>query len=259
MALVLVDFTDNIGIITFNHKEKHHALSKTMIEEFIGGLNGLMAQKARVVILKAEAGAKVWCAGMDISELPKPGQEALGYREAPERLMQAVKTFPAPVIAMIEGGVWGAGCELAFVCDLLIGTDSSSFAITPAKIGATYHPSGILHFINMASLAIVKEMLFTAQPIKARRALEVGILNHLVPAGELESFTFGLARQITRNSPLSIAVIKEQLRLLTKALPLTPETSERIQVLQRMVYDSHDYLEGQRAFLEKRPPVFRGE
>ncbi len=259
MALVLVDFTENIGVITFNHEEKRNALSKALIDEFIGGLNRLRTKRARVVIIRAQPGARVWSAGLDISEFPRPGRDPLGYRDPSERVMRAIQSFPAPVIAMIEGGVWGGACELAFVCDILVGADTATFAVTPAKLGVPYNPTGILHFINMTGMAIVKEMLFTAQPIEAERALRAGLLNHVVPGAELESFTFELAKTITQNSPLSMAVIKEQLRILGNAMPLSPETFERIQGLRRVVYDSQDYLEGQQAFLEKRPPVFKGE
>jgi len=87
----------------------------------------------------------------------------------------------------------------------------------------------------------------------------VGLLNHLVPSEDLERFTYDMASQITENSPLAIAVIKEQLRLLGDSHPLSPETFERIQGLRRKAYDSADYLEGRQAFLEKRKAVFKGQ
>jgi methylmalonyl-CoA decarboxylase len=92
----------------------------------------------------------------------------------------------------------------------------------------------------------------------AQRALDVGILNYLVPAEELERFTFDIARRITENSPLAIAAIKEQLRMLTGSHPLSPETFEKIQSLRRQAYDSQDYVEGKKAFFEKRKPKFTG-
>ena len=118
---------------------------------------------------------------------------------------------------------------------------------------------GLLHIINMVGMTMAREMLFTAQPVPAARALQIGLLNHLVPLEELEEITYEMARTIAENSPISISVIKEQLRLLSNALPLSSETFERIQGLRRQVYDSHDFQEGQKAFLEKRKPIFKGE
>jgi len=125
------------------------------------------------------------------------------------------------VIAMIEGSVWGAACDLAFSCDILSGTPRTSFTMTPAKIGIPYNSSDLLNFIYAAGLHIAKEMFFMALPLEAERAVKLGILNHLVPEPELENFTYARARQITRNSPPSIAVIKKQLRLLADSHPLS--------------------------------------
>jgi methylmalonyl-CoA decarboxylase len=160
---------------------------------------------------------------------------------------------------MLEGSVWGGACELAFVCDILIGTENTSFAITPARLGIPYNLTGILHVLNKIGMSLAREMLCTAQPVNAERAARLGVLNHLVPVVELEDFTYAMATRIAQNSPISISVMKEQLQILGNALPLSPEAFERIQALRRLVYDSQDYLEGQQAFLEKRPPVFRGE
>jgi len=132
---------------------------------------------------------------------------------------------------MIEGSVWGGGCDLICICDIAVGSHSAAFAITPAKLGLPYNSTGILHFINVVGPRIAREMFFTAKPITAERALQVGLLNHLVPSEDLERFTYDMASQITENSPLAIAVIKEQLRLLGDSHPLSPETFERIQGL----------------------------
>ena len=259
MALILTEFHDSIGTITFNHDSKRNALSGALIQGLIQALNDLIYQGARVIILRANKGASVWSAGFDITEFPQPGRDPLAYDDPLEQAIRAIQRCPAPVLALLEGSVWGGACELAMVCDILIGTAKTSFAITPVRLGVAYNPTGILHIINMVGMTMAREMLFTAQPVAATRALQIGLLNHLVPVAELEEFTYEMARTIAENSPISISVIKEQLRLLSNALPLSSETFERIQGLRRQVYDSHDFQEGQKAFLEKRKPVFKGE
>lgn len=259
MSLILTDFHEMIGTITFNNNEKRNCLSAALLQELIAALQEMRNLKARGIILRAATGAQVWSAGLDVNELPDPGRDPLSYNDPFEQAGRSLQRFPAPVIAMIAGSVWGAACDLAFSCDILIGTPRTSFTMTPAKIGIPYNSSGLLSFIYAVGLPIAKEMFFTGQPLEAARAEKLGILNHLVPEAELENFTYAMARKITRNSPLSIAVIKEQLRILADSHPLSPGSFERIQGLRRRVYDSQDYLEGKSAFLQKRPPVFQGE
>jgi methylmalonyl-CoA decarboxylase len=258
MPLVLTQFINNIGTITFNHAKKRNCLSQELINAMLAAFDEFEQVAARVVILRTAKGLNVWSAGHDVTELPADGHDPLAYNVPLESLLRRVQDFPAPVIAMIEGSVWGGACDLAFTCDILIGTDNTSFAMTPATIGIPYNLSGLTHFISVLGLHKVKEMFFTAQPMAATAALRLGILNHLVPRQELEPFTYDLAQKICRNSPLAIRAMKQQLRLLSKGHALEAETFEQIQTLRRTVYQSEDYLEGIRAFKEKRPPVFKG-
>ena len=259
MSLILKSFKDQIGTITLNNEEKRNALSTPLLLEMVEAFQKFRKLKARVVIIRANPGVKVWSSGFNISELPESGRDPLSYNDPLELVFREIQRFPAPVIAMIEGSVWGGACEICFVSDMIIGTHNSSFAITPAKIGVPYNSTGIIHFVNIVGFHTAKEMFFTALPINAEQAKRHGILNHLVPIEELEKFTYDTARHITQNSPLSISVIKEQLRLLGNSHPLYPETFEMIQGLRREVYDSKDYQEGKQSFIEKRKPIFRGE
>jgi methylmalonyl-CoA decarboxylase len=258
MPLILTEQRDHIGFITLNHPEKRNALSEALVDDFIAALATLREQSVRAVILRARPGEKVWSAGHDVNELPESQRDPLGWDDPLRQLVRGIQSFPAPIIAMIEGTVWGGGCEMALACDLIVATTATTFALTPAKIGVPYNVSGMVTFLNAANLHVMKEMAFTAQPLGAERAERLGMVNHVVPIAELESFTFDLARQIAANAPLSVAVMKEQLRILSSARPMSPEGFERVQGLRRVVYDSDDYQEGIRAFKEKRKPSFKG-
>jgi methylmalonyl-CoA decarboxylase len=257
--MVLTRLRDDIGTIIMNNPERRNVLSSKMVDEMLQALEDLEKGRARVIVIRAYQGAKVWSSGHDVTELPIAGHDPLPYDDPLVTILRSIQASPLPVIAMIEGGVWGGACDLALSCDILIGSPSASLTMTPAKISVPYNATGILHFMGIMGINIAKEMFFSAQPLSAKRAEKLGILNHLIPEDELESFTYELAGSIAKNSPLSIKVIKEQICLLAGAHPLSPHTFERVQGLRRVVYDSKDYAEGINAFLGKRPPVFRGE
>lgn len=255
---VLTEVRGKTGVITLNNPAKRNALSQLLLGALVDALGSFKAQQLPVVVMRSVANANVWSAGHDIKELPKHS-DPLGFYDPLETTIRTIREYPGPVIAMIQGGVWGGACDMVLSCDMVIGDHSSTFAITPVKLGLPYNASGILHFINALGLNRAKEMFFTADPIPAERALQFGILNHLIDSDKLEEFTFGIASRIGAHSSLSIAVIKEQFRVLSNAHAVSPETFERIQGLRRQVYFSSDYAEGIKAFLEKRPPVFTGQ
>ena len=258
MALVQTSVEGAVGTITLNHPEKHNALSAALIGDLLEALAGLAGSGAHAVVLRAPRGAKVWSAGHDVRELPTNGRDPLTYGDPLRRAVRAIQEAPVPVIAMVEGSVWGGACELVMSCDMVVAAEGATFAITPAKLGVPYNIAGVLNFMRSVSLPVVKEMLFTAQPMPAARALQVGIVNQVVPADRLEGVTAELAGQISRNSPLVIGLLKEELHVLAGATPLNPEGFERIQALRRRIYDSADYQEGIRSFFERRAPHFEG-
>lgn len=257
--MLQVDSAAGIGTITLNRPDKRNALCEEMVNAFAAALASFAATEVRCVVLRAPPGSKVWSAGHDIDELPAAGLDPLGWRDPLRKLVRDIETFPAPIIAMVEGSVWGGACETVFACDLIVAAADAVFAATPAKHSVPYNVTGLLTFLNAAHLRLSKEMLFTAEPIPAARLCSLGIINHVVATSALESFTYAMAQKIAGNAPLSISVMKEQLRILAGAHPMSPEDFERIQGLRRVVYNSHDYAEGLRAFKEKRKPVFRGE
>lgn len=256
--LIVSQITDSIGTVTLNQPAKRNALSHALVEELITALADFQKVAARAVVIRAAPDSKVWSAGHDIDELPQ-GVDPLQYSDPLERLLRAVVSFPAPILAMVHGSVWGGATDMVLSCDLILGDETCSFAITPANLGLAYNTVGLLHFMRRLPLNFVKEMFFTAAPVKAEDAARWGILNHLVPAADLERFTYDMARLMSTKAPLVLSAVKEQLRLLAQAAPLTPETFERVQELRQRVYQSEDYLEGIRAFHDKRKPVFKGK
>ena len=258
MALIEQSLADNTGTLQLNRGEKHNSLNGELMRELMAGLDALVTDGARVVIVRAAPGVKVWSAGHDINEIPEPRRDPLGYFDTLETLLRKVQDCPVPVIAMVEGSVWGGACDLCAACDLIVAAHGSAFAMTPAKIGIPYNASGLIHFTNLLGVNKAKEMFFTAQPVSVDDAWNNGFVNHVVPAEELEPFTRKLATAIAANAPLAVRSIKAEFRLLSRGHHIDAETAEQIQAIRRQVYDSEDYAEGRAAFGEKRKPVFKG-
>jgi methylmalonyl-CoA decarboxylase len=213
----------------------------------------------RVVILGANPKSKIWSAGHDIKEIPLDGQDPLPWTAGLEQLLHRVRDCRVPVIAMVHASVWGAACDLTATCDMVVGTPQATFAITPVKLGISYNTAGLTHFTGVLPLHVIKEMLFTGEPISAEDAHRYGMLNHLVEPERLEETTMHLAGVIASRAPLAVAVLKAELRSLTAGAHMSADEFELIQGARRMAFRSEDLKEGVNAFFEKRPPVFHGK
>ena len=189
MPYILSEVAEFIGTITLDHERRRNALSRGLVEEVVAALRSFREAKVRVAILRAKPGSRVWSAGHDVDELPTTRRDPLGWDDPLRQLVREIETFPGPVIAMVEGSVWGGATEIAVRLRPHRCRRDRTFAVTPAKLGVPYNVSGMLTFLNAAPLRIVKEMVFTAQPIDAARAERLGMINYVVPAAELEDFT----------------------------------------------------------------------
>ena len=241
------------GILTLrlNDPARRNALGPAMLQAFIAAFDA-MDPGTRAVVIRAGPADRVWCAGFDIRELA-PGRDPLDPAGLLHRAFTCIAACPAPVIAMLHGGAYGGGADLALRCDFAIGDPTAALAFTPAKLGLPYDASGLRNALLRAGHAVAMEMFATGAPIGAERALATGLLNHLVPEAELESFTYAMAAQIATNAPLSIAAAKKQLHALAAGVPLPDEAAAR-----RVALDSEDYREGLAAFAARRTPVFTG-
>ena len=246
-----------IGVISMHHG-KVNALSSGLLSDLSLALEQVEAQPVRAVILRAEPGAKVFSAGYDVRELPTGGGDPLSFAAPLRQVIRQIQQLRQPVIALVEGSVWGGGCELVFACDLIVAGDDTTFAFTPAKLGIPYDLQGMVHFLTVAGSHLLKEMLFLARPVAVARLEACGMVNRVVPRQRLEGCALELARAVVGNSPLVQQILKEELRALDSDRPLDAESQVRLQALRRRIYESDDYQEGIRAFLMKRPPDFRG-
>ena len=259
VALVESRVENHIGTLTLNDPKTLNSLSGALIKDLLTTLDRFRKEGVRVVILRARPGSKTWSAGHNVGELPKHARDPLTYSDPLRVAIRKIQEYPTPVLAMVDGGVWGGACELVMACDMVIAVESATFAITPARLGVPYNIGGVQNMIGSVPMVVVKEMLFRAKPISAQRAYEVGIANYVVPADQLEAKTLELAQDMLANSPLVITLLKEETHVLAHALALSAETFERIQSVRRRIYDSEDYQEGIRSFFEKRKPVFQGK
>lgn len=258
MALVITEHSNDVGTITLNHMERRNALSARLVDDLLDAFRVMEQARTRAVILRAPPGAKVWSAGHDVNELPAGGRDPLAWDDPLRVVIRRIEDFPAPVIALLEGSVWGGACELALSCDIIVATPEVTLAITPAKLSVPYNVTGLLTFMNRMPLSLLSEMAFSSEPIPVSRAHALGVTNHLVPADQIGEFTMKFALRVAKNAPLSVTAMKRSINILTAAKALPPITFEQIQGERRKVWDSDDYKEGLAAFRERREPRYRG-
>jgi methylmalonyl-CoA decarboxylase len=235
MALIRTSTADGIGTLAFDNYAHRNALSAALIAELIAALAG-MREAARVVVLRSIAKNAVWSAGHDLHELSPKGQDPLAWNDPLEQLLRAIGDFPAPVIAMIDGSVWGGACDLVLDCDISLGDEAASFSFVPAKLGLPYNLSGVQRFVTRLPPNIAMEMACTADPVDAERALSVNILNHLVPIAELEARTYAMAKTIAGRHREAIAAFKAQARLLMATPVASPERLEYVERIRWQAY-----------------------
>ncbi len=252
-----------IGIITFNRPAQHNALSAQLLTELCAVLAAWAASgEVRVVILTG-AGDKAFSAGYDINAIATVGPEhKTSDNNEPqqtvlERGLAAVKNFPYPTIAMLNGHCFGGALHMALCCDIRIAADHIAMAMPPAKLGMVYGAEGLTQFIQTLGSAKTREMFFTGRTYEGQQIAEMGLVGQLVPAEELEHTVLMMAEEIASNAPLALRGIKRIMNIIEDPALSGTEVKE-VDELVAGSFRSSDLKEGQAAFLEKRKPRFLG-
>jgi enoyl-CoA hydratase/carnithine racemase len=251
-----------VGYLTFNNPERHNAVSLEMWEAAAGFLDDFKNDKDIRVVVVTGAGGKAFVSGADISkfESERSSKEAIDrYNVAVDAANTAVYEFPKPTIAMIRGYCIGGGVGLALCCDMRICSDNSKFGVPAAKLGLGYGFKGIKKLVDVVGPSFAKEIFYTARQFTAAEALQMGLVNRVLPAEgqELENYVKDYADTISGNAPLTVDAVKY---IVGQAV--TPESKRDLQKAADMVancFASDDYKEGRQAFMEKRKPQFKGK
>lgn len=256
MAEILCSLKDGIATVTLNRPEKRNALNTAVLEGLTNTFHQLETNKdVRVVVIRGEG--KAFCSGLDLRELSSRQQGDADPETGVTKVFQQIERSRHPTIAMVQGDALAGGCELALHCDLRVASDAARFGMPLARLGLIVpFPLG-QKLVEIIGPAFTKQILFTGQPIDAKRAYEIGMIHQLVSGGELENATAALAHTIADNAPLSLAGLKAT---ILRAISLRETIAAHdLHELANRARQSADAKEGVQAMLEKRKPVFRGE
>jgi enoyl-CoA hydratase len=249
----------SVGYVIFNNPERHNAVSLDMWAAAGKMLDAFRNDNDIKVVVVTGAGGKAFVSGADISRFAeeRSSEDAVAhYNKVVDASYSAFHDFPKPTIAMIRGYCIGGGMGLATCCDLRIATEGSKFAVPAAKLGLGYGYSGLKRLVDVVGASFAMEIFYTARQFTAAEALTMGLVNRVVPDGELESYVKNYAEIIAGNAPLTIKAVKAVVSEMLK-----DESKRNLQRAQDAVdacFKSRDYEEGRKAFMEKRKPVFTG-
>jgi methylglutaconyl-CoA hydratase len=254
---ILVERRGTTAIVTLNRPAAMNALSVALVEGLAEAVRGLRAADDVRALVLTGAGGKAFCAGADLKErramtVPQTRQ----FLDALNAAVDAVAAFPAPVIAALNGVAFGGGFELALACDLRLAADSAELGLVEVRLGIIPGAGGTQRLARVAGVAVAKELILTGRRIGAARAQALGIVSSVHAADQLLAAALAVADEIAAGGPLAVAQAKRAIDgglALPLAQGLTFERS-----CYEVVLASADRDEGLAAFLEKRPPVFKG-
>ncbi|MGE3651807.1 MAG: enoyl-CoA hydratase/isomerase family protein [Reyranellaceae bacterium] len=245
---VLYEMTGQVAVITLNRPEKRNVVNTAMRDGVLAAWRRFDADPAARVAILTAAGDKAFCAGRDL------GEAASGHGHGFIPILRDGISVAKPVIAAINGAALGGGCFMAISCDLCVAVEHATFALTEARVGRA--PIYAFWLNGAIPRKVALEMSMTGNAITARRAYELGLVNHVVPAARLMERAMALAADLCAAAPLSVAATKA---MLYETAGLDPEAALETALARfKPVFESEDAMEGMRAFRERRPPQWKG-
>jgi enoyl-CoA hydratase len=254
---ILVEKNEGVATITINRPDKLNALNSRVHEEGVAALETLRTDDGVRVVVFTGAGEKSFIAGADISEFA--GRTPVTQRAVFQNktLFNSIDTFPKPVIAMINGFCLGGGCELALACDIRIAGANARLGQPEINLGIIPGGGGTQRLTKLIGEGKSMEMILTGDMIDAQTALDLGLVNHVYPADELEEKTMKMAEKIASKSPIALQMAKEAVKTASRSN--LDEGLKREIDLFAVTFSSEDKEEGVAAFMEKRKPEFKGK
>jgi len=256
---ILVERDGHIATVVFNRPKMRNAISLAMWSETASVTDELAKDdEVRAVVFRG-AGRQAFASGADISEFKENRKDtatALAYNRETEAAYTAIRLCPKPTIAMVFGFCMGGAMALAMACDLRFAAEGSKFGIPAARLSIIYGLEPVKQLVDLVGPAYAKDILYSARTVDDHEALRIGFIQRLVPAADLEQHTYDYLRVVADNAPLSVRGTKAQVQAIFEGI--TEAHREKLRGMSLVTYDSEDYREGTRAFLEKRSPRFQG-
>jgi enoyl-CoA hydratase len=253
---LLFERRGRVAVVTINRPDKRNALNIKTREEGAALLEQLTQDDSVGVVVFTGAGDKAFIAGADIAEFAD--RTAVTQRDVMKArsLFTAIDTFPKPIIAMINGYCLGGGCELALACDIRLASETASFGQPEINLGIIPGGGGTQRLTRLVGEGKAMELILTGDIIDARTALAIGLVNHVVPADQLNARTMDIANRIAEKAPIALALAKEAVKVASRSN--LDEGLRREVDLFALCFSTEDKDEGVKAFLEKRKPAFKG-
>ncbi len=256
-ANLLIEDKDAVRTISVNRPDKLNALNQATIGELQDAFAAARSDPGVRVVVLTGSGAKAFVAGADISEFAHATPvQARDFSEAGQRMMRSVETLGKPVLARVNGFALGGGMELAMCCHLRIAADTAKLGTPEINLGILPGFGGTQRLTRLCGRAVALELCLLGAPIGAQRALELGIVNRVVPVADLDAEVAKVATQLARAAPHALRAILDAV-ILGADMALDQGLSYETHLFA-VTASTEDMREGTQAFLEKRAAVFRG-